>query len=129
MGIPVTVSGLKRISSISNSRRRFLLSRYHLMKLQYSTPSYTIGIDRNLPRSSIRLITEEKLTVKFTHVHSLSIFKFEAKVKPKWRQNKNHTMNTYQIAAALHYTSSPANLTLNPSTVAKIISMSLMKEY
>ena len=46
-----------------------------------SIHSRFLGIDRNLPKSSIRLITEQKLTVKFTHVHFLSIIKFDANIR------------------------------------------------
>lgn len=38
-GAPVTLIALIRISAISLSRKRFLLSRYQRIKLRYSTPS------------------------------------------------------------------------------------------
>lgn len=57
----------------STQRRIKFTQFFHLIKLRYSTPSRNaISIDRNFPWNTIRLITEQKITVKFTHVHKIS---------------------------------------------------------
>lgn len=69
-----------------------------------NTHRYTIGVYRNLLGSSFRLKTEQKLTVKFTHVHFLSIFKFDAKVKNIQIKDNSHTMSAYTYTKELRIT-------------------------